>query len=171
MRPPRPKSSQHYLRERQRREKERDHGLKSAIEQSGREILYKHLYRMGEANEWAVELGLPTRYRAFKGKDGSIKCHIYEGGQFEKEVSLELFEKRYSSLKSRWNQVTGFKEKEEKEKPATEPVHALSREEQERRQSEIRAALLNTIHLTQTLKEQLKVLDKRAPGLTPFIIE
>jgi len=137
---------------------------------------------MGEANEWAEQLGLSTRFRAFKSKNGGITCHVYEGRTFEKELSLDLFEKRYGSLKGRWNQVVAFKNQDEAEEKKSDPPagsgaapaevpHALSREAQERRQQEIRAALLNTIHLTQTLKEQLKILDKRAPSLTPFVIE
>lgn len=182
MRPPRPKSSQHYIKERKQREKRREEELANSIEQGGREVLYRHLYRMGEANEWAEQLGLSTRFRAFKSKSGTITCHVYEGRTFEKELSLDLFEKRYGSLKGRWNQVVAFKNQDEAEEKKldstangsavpTEAPHTLSREAQERRQQEIRAALLNTIHLTQTLKEQLKVLDKRAPSLTPFVIE
>lgn len=185
MKPPRPKSSQHYLRERRQRQKQREDDLANAIEQGGREVLYRHLYRMGEANEWAEQLGLSTRFRAFKAPSGEITCHVYEGRAFDKELSLDLFEKRYGTLKGRWNNVIAFRNKEDEEPAAgdakskggggnampTEAPHALTREQQERRQQEIRAALLNTIHLTQTLKEQLKILDKRAPGLTPFVIE
>lgn len=181
-RPPRPKSSQHYMRERRERLKRREEDMANSIEQGGREVLYRHLYRMGEANEWAEQLGLSTRFRAFKTKEGVITCHVYEDRQFERELSLELFEKRYGTLKGRWNTVIAFKpEHEEDSKSPKKPDPAatdmtqkgptLTRDEQEQRQQEIRAALLNTIHLTQTLKEQLKILDKRAPSLTPFVIE
>jgi hypothetical protein len=156
--------------------------MTNSIEQGGREVLYRHLYRMGEANEWAEQLGLGTRFRAFKSPNGDITCHVYEGRTFDREISLDLFEKRYGTLKGRWNNVVAFQHKDEEETKAdaknkggaatpAEAPHALTREQQEKRQQEIRAALLNTIHLTQTLKEQLKILDKRAPSLTPFVIE
>merc|ERR1711959_849123 len=53
---------------------------------------------MGEANDWAIALGLCTRYHVHRRNDGSMCCHMYEGDEWVQELSWKLFERRHKVL-------------------------------------------------------------------------
>merc|ERR1719203_2103329 len=104
---------------------------------------------MEEANEWSEELGLASRYRLHKRPGGSGEaCHVYENGDFAKEVTFELFEKRYRTLQSRWVQLSVAKEKRDR----AAPPPLLSGEEQENLQREIRRVTLATFALSERMR-------------------
>lgn len=157
------------------------------------DMLYRHLRHMEEANAWSEELGLAVQYRpharaprrggGVPGKE-EVVCHVYEDGGFAKEVTLELFEKRYRSLQSRWVQLSLAKEKRDRAAltwsevddkslcarasrgggAALRPPTLLGREEQDALQREIRRVTLETLALSDMMRQQLEVLEaKPAP--------
>jgi hypothetical protein len=97
---------------------------------------------------------MPTTFRAVKKEDGTTKCHVYMNDQFVDEITLENFVREWRKLKR-------------KQKPAINlPAPKAKMENQGKvnkkmRQDELKKLLLETKELTNKLKEQLKVLEKR----------
>jgi len=189
VKPRRPcKPPAYHLKKHKEKEKREEEELRLTVERSERELMYHCLYKMGEMNEWCNEVGVDTAYRAFKTDSGELVCHIYTNGTFQKEISRDAFLKRYKALQSRVSQVRAM-EGVGAGKDASTPVRgtgakqnggpnptarqrqSLSEEEQASRKAEIRNALLQTMQLTNKLKEQLAVLDKKAAAMTPFVLE
>lgn len=175
---PRAKSSQEHLRDRKRKDKAQREIKEARLEQSEGEMMYKHLQCLGEANEWAEELGLPTRFRPHKGKDGRLVCHIYEGGTFSREVSLDLFEGRHKALRSRWNVLSLAKADRERAAsgasgaaaPTNAAPIALSPGEQATLQRHIRRVTLETLALADKMRQQVAVIETGSKPKTPFVI-
>eukprot|EP00927_Polykrikos_kofoidii_P048666 TRINITY_DN42906_c0_g1_i1.p1 TRINITY_DN42906_c0_g1~~TRINITY_DN42906_c0_g1_i1.p1 ORF type:complete len:395 (+),score=53.06 TRINITY_DN42906_c0_g1_i1:112-1296(+) len=90
-----------FLREHRLRQEAAEATRVAQDERMKNELLHRHLWLIGEANEWSKELGYPTRYCAYKQGDGTVVCHVYEDDTFTKEISLELFERRYQTLRTR----------------------------------------------------------------------
>lgn len=141
------------------------------VERYSRELLHQRLYRLGEANDWAANLGLPQRFCAVRGASGhgEVCCHIYEGGQFVREISLELFDRRHAKLKARW-EASG------KGRPTSQLAvgHARTRrlpeEEQLRRQEELCATTVAIRSLREKLELQRRTLAAVKPPVAPFSV-
>lgn len=164
-----PKSTQQYLRDHKRKQESIKKERAETADKCLRELQYSYLYKMGEMNEWCTTLQVPTLYRAYKESDGSLSCHVYESGEFVKELSMNLLDKRYKALQGRHAEAVFRGQIEcDENKPRS---HMLSEEEQCRRQQEIREVLLQTMNLTNKLKEQLTTLLRRDMLLSPFVVE
>jgi len=164
-----PRSSEDYLRDRRKKLRNEKKEQDDTVSQCLRELHYGYLYKMGELNEWSAALQLPTLYRAYKKPDGDLECHVYEDGVFLKQLSMNLLEKRHKIVQGRYLEATARGTIEwDETKPRT---FALSEEAQTRRQEEIRDVLLQTMHLTNKLKEQLSTLEKRGVMISPFVVE
>lgn len=164
-----PKTTQQYLRDHKRKEESMRNERAATADKCLRELQYSYLYKMGEMNEWCVVLGMKTLYRAFKESDGSLKCHVYENGEFLKELSMNMLEKRYKNLQGRHSEAIFRGQIEcDENKPRS---HCLTEDEQCRRQQEIREVLLQTMNLTNKLKEQLTTLRRRDVLVSPFVVE
>lgn len=81
------------------------------------EMLCRHLCRIGEANQWAEEMGLSTRFRPrtktdattekheksrSRSRGATVVCEVLDGSMLLKEISLGVFEKRYKALHGQW---------------------------------------------------------------------
>jgi len=155
-----PRSAQYYLKQHRVKEEEQKHKHAAARHQRNRDYQYGALEKMAEMNEWCQALGLPTRYRLMRkpsGKDNDLFCHVFEDDAFERELTLDAMLKRHKGMQGRIASLP--------EKPRG------SREEDAARQEALRAALLHTIQVTNKLKEQLALLDRRPHGLSPFVVE
>jgi len=148
-----------YLKQAKEKEKAKERLLSANLLKRKRESQYAMLQHMAEMNDWSEELGLGTRFRVIK-KGEELLCHIYENGHFHKEISHESMMKRYRAMQKRLQNLKA-------DKPNAKPV---SDEELQQRQEAIRGALLHTMQVTNKLKEQLQMLDKRK-AFTPFLIE
>jgi len=160
----RPKTPQEYLRMHREKVKKAEENNDHVVDQCARELHYSYLYKMGEMNEWCHALGLNTLYRAYKLSNGDLQCHYYEEGVFIKELSIKLMEKRYKTLQGRYTDACARGQIECDDKKHGD--HALTEEEQQRRQQEIRDVLKETIQLTNKLKEQLLTLEKQDNRMT-----
>jgi len=156
---PRVKSANFYLKKAKEKEKAKERLLNANLLKRKRESQYAMLQHMAEMNDWSEELGLSTRFRVIK-KGEELLCHIYEHGKFHKEISHESMMKRYRAMQKRLQNLKA-------DKPTAKPV---GEEELQQRQEAIRGALLHTMQVTNKLKEQLQMLDKRK-AFTPFLIE
>lgn len=58
---------------------------------------------MGEANELSDYLNRGISYMAYKTPEGVLKCHVYEGERFKKEMRLEDFVKEFNTLLLKYN--------------------------------------------------------------------
>ena len=85
------RASKNYLLESQAKFENANKDLALTVDNCKKEFEYECLHKMGEANEIAQALELPTTYRAVKKEDGVTKCHIYMNDHFVEEISLENF--------------------------------------------------------------------------------
>ena len=143
-----------YLKESKAKIENADREIALTVDRCKKEFEYECLHKMGEANEIAQNLEMPTTYRAVKKDDGTTKCHVYMNDQFVDEITLENFVREWRKLKR-------------KQKPAINlPAPKAKLENQGKvnkktRQDELKKLLLETKELTNKLKDQLKVLEKR----------
>ena len=143
-----------YLKESKAKIENADREIELTVDRCKKEFEYECLHKMGEANEIAQNLEMPTTFRAVKKEDGTTKCHVYMNDQFVDEITLENFVREWRKLKR-------------KQKPAINlPAPKAKMENQGKvnkkmRQDELKKLLLETKELTNKLKEQLKVLEKR----------
>jgi len=156
---PRVKSANFYLKKAKEKEKAKERLRSANMLKRKRESQYAMLQHMAEMNDWSEELGLGTRFRVIK-KGEELLCHIYENGEFHKEITHDSMMKRYRAMQKRLDNLKASK-------PTAKPV---GEEELQQRQEAIRGALLHTMQVTNKLKEQLQMLDKRK-AFTPFLIE
>lgn len=105
-----PRPPQSYLREYQQRQEAHCEEQNAKVAHWENGLLFRHLQRMTEANEWSEELGLPTRYYSHKTPAEEVVCHIYEDGTYFKQVSLEFFERRYKALQSRYKHLAATRD-------------------------------------------------------------
>lgn len=178
----RPQSSAGLLRERQ---VEWSRASDERHDRSDRELLHRHLYHMGEANRWAEQLGLHARFCAHRREDGGgVCCHVFEDGTFAKELSLDLFDRRYQALRSRHRQQKltppparrpspSIEQRRQgsaaKARPAPSPVAAgLTDSAQAARQLEVREATAELRQIQAALLAQREVLRTVDPPLRPF---
>lgn len=161
------------LREHRLRQEATERVRADQLERSSRELLHRHLYHMGQANDWAAELGLPTRYCVRRCEDGQIRCHMYEDEKFKREISLELFERRYRSLLASRQQRRMMQGK------SSRPVGSLtssarppciSPQEQAFRQEEVRRKRKEVDRLRATLELQRQQLWDSGMPIIPFVV-
>lgn len=143
-----------YLKESRAKIENADKEIALTVDRCKKEFEYECLHKMGEANEIAQILEMPTTYRAIKKEDGTTKCHVYMNDQFVDEITLENFVREWRKLKR-------------KQKPAInlpgnkETVQNSGKVNKKARQDELKKLLLETKELTNKLKDQLKILEKR----------
>ncbi|OMJ78463.1 hypothetical protein SteCoe_21701 [Stentor coeruleus] len=149
------KAKKNYLTESKAKIENADKEIALTVDRCKKEFEYECLHKMGEANEIAQALEMPTTYRAVKKEDGTTKCHVYMNDHFVDEITLDCFLREWRKLKR-------------KQKPAINlPTHAEEgvknpgKVNKKTRQEELKKLLLETKELTNKLKEQLKVLEKR----------
>lgn len=160
-----------FLRQTLARQKETERELALTVDKCKKEFEYECLHKMGEANEIAQNEGLQTAFRAIKKEDGITMCHMYEGDEFIKELTLENFLREWRRLKrmqkpsvnlvSKVQQATQMRaDPQQPGKPASIST-GPSKVNKKERQEELKKLLLETKELTNKLKEQLKVLEKK----------
>ena len=144
-----------YLLESRAKIENADKEIALTVDRCKKEFEYECLHKMGEANEIAQALELPTTFRAVKKDDGGTKCHVYMNERFIEEISLKNFLREWKKLKR-------------KQKPAInlpsvgeDKVRDSGKVNKKVRQEELKRLLLETKELTNKLKDQLKVLEKR----------
>lgn len=192
------RSSKVRLHEHRLKQDARDRARNAESEHRESETTYRILRHMSEANVWAEELGISTRFRPHRPRrahstngTGKVVCHVYEDEKFSKEVPLKSFERRYTALQSRYNMLAlakagreqkqgmaaltvsadTFGLKQESRDHGSKPLTSLlSREAQEALQSHIRRVTLETLALADRMRQQLDVLEKEAKPLNPFVI-
>ncbi len=127
--------------------------------------------------------------RSFQFQDGSLKVHVYEVEKFLKELTLDEFQREYNIIKAQYNQSKKLKiwqvlnetkkgknqvnEVIKKEEPSKKIPRSLIRKQvlikkiestnpvnKKEKQFELKQVLLETMMLTNILKEQLAVLTK-----------
>ncbi|CAG9325894.1 unnamed protein product [Blepharisma stoltei] len=158
-----------YLQETKSKQKEAEKELALTVDKCKREFEYESLHKMGEANEIAQSMGLPTIYRAIKKEDGTTKCHIYHNDQFVEEITLDNFLREWRRLKRKQKPAINMQPQaaaittqpsvsENLMKSTQQPSAKVNKKE---RQEELKKLLLETKELTNKLKEQLKILEKK----------
>ena len=132
-----------------------DKEIALTVDRCKKEFEYECLHKMGEANEIAQALELPTTFRAVKKDDGSTKCHVYMNDRFIEEISLKNFLREWKKLKRKQKPAINLPAASE------DKVQASGKVNKKARQEELKRLLLETKELTNKLKDQLKVLEKR----------
>ena len=160
-----------FLRQTLARQKETERELALTVDKCKKEFEYECLHKMGEANEIAQNEGLQTAFRAIKKEDGTTMCHMYEGDEFIKELTLENFLREWRRLKrlqkpsvnlvSKVQQVTQMRADTQQPGKPTSISTGPGKVNKKERQEELKKLLLETKELTNKLKEQLKVLEKK----------
>jgi hypothetical protein len=132
-----------------------DKEIALTVDRCKKEFEYECLHKMGEANEIAQSLDLPTTFRAIKKDDGSTKCHVYMNDNFVDEITLENFLREWRKLKRKQKPAINL--------PSTSDkiVKTSTKVNKKERQEELKRLLLETKELTNKLKDQLKILEKR----------
>jgi len=195
-----------YLKDYRVMQEAKARAQKATVEHANSASLYRHLCHMSEANALVEDLGLQTRFRPHRKekKAGSrdikdeVVCRIYEDGVLSTEVPMEIFERRFKSLQSRWNQLVVAKADKQqaaavrKSQQATKqvalpssgaasrgqepsgsgarPATLLSQEEQDNLQRQIKRVTLETLALADRMWQQLDGLEKDPKPLNPFVI-
>ncbi|CAD8127381.1 unnamed protein product [Paramecium sonneborni] len=170
--------SKHYLQLAKQKQQEEDRLLQLTINQGKNEYEYEILIKMGEANELSQELESNITYRAYKTAQGNLKVHVYELEHFQRDLTLEDFQREYNILRSRYNEKKKLKIWEvlsEKKKNQKSLQHFGSSQKEEikqneidgkatnkkERQQELKKVLLETMMLSNVIKEQLVVLNRK----------
>ncbi|CAD8193238.1 unnamed protein product [Paramecium pentaurelia] len=172
--------SKYYLQKAKEREKEMDRLLQLTISKGKNEYEYEMLIKMGEANELSQLLESKITYRAYKSAQGNLKVHMYELDRFNKDMTLEEFQREYNMIKNKYNEGRNLKIWEvlsENKKSQKSLQHFGTQKDEiqqdsqnqhqskiinkKERQSELKKVLLETMMLTNVLKEQLSVLQKK----------
>ncbi|EGR29571.1 hypothetical protein IMG5_153430 [Ichthyophthirius multifiliis] len=175
--PPAPNKSKYYLLKQKEREKEIDRLLKLTISKGRNEFEYEMLIKMGEANELSQQLNSKITYRAYRSAQGNLKVHIYELDKYQKDMTLEDFQREFNTLKNKYNETKNLRiwevlsqNKKSKQKDFTKQTKDEEKETDKRhlgkininaRHEELKGVLLKTMELTVILKEQLAVLNKQ----------
>ncbi|CAK91019.1 unnamed protein product (macronuclear) [Paramecium tetraurelia] len=170
--------SKHYLQLAKQKQQEEDRLLQLTINQGKNEYEYEMLIKMGEANELSQELESKITYRAYKTAQGHLKVHVYELEHFQRDLTLEEFQREYNILRSKYNEKKKLKIWEvlnEKKKNQKSLQHFGSSQKEDvkqnevdakavnkkERQQELKKVLLETMMLSNVLKEQLVVLNRK----------
>lgn len=149
-----------YLKETKQRQVDMEKELALTVDKCRREFEYDCLHKMGEANEIAQSMNLPTTFRAIKKEDGTTKCHIYHNDQFVEEITLDNFLREWRRLKRQQRPAINLPPPPaEKSKVVT--GNGGAKVNKKERQEELKKLLLETKELTNKLKEQLKILEKK----------
>lgn len=143
-----------YLKESKAKIENADKEIALTVDRCKKEFEYECLHKMGEANEITQTLEMPTTYRAVKKEDGTTKCHVYMNDQFVDEITLENFVREWRKLKRKQKPAINLP-------GAKETVQNSGKVNKKVRQDELKKLLLETKELTNKLKDQLKVLEKR----------
>jgi len=169
-----PNRSKYYLRKAKEREEAEELELTLAVDKGKREFEFDCLHKMGEANGISASIGSAYTFRAFKSEEGTLKCHIYEEEQFRKEISLEDFLREWRRLKRQEKapnnafNVTARSDMFKSNTSALVPFDPQTPNKminKKARQDELKQVLVETMRLTNKLKEQLKTLQKK--GVCP----
>lgn len=144
-----------YLMESRAKIANADKEIALTVDRCKKEFEYECLHKMGEANEIAQAYEMPSTYRAVKKEDGSTKCHIYMNDHFVEEITLENFLREWRKLKRKQKPAINLQTTFGKTEKSAGKVNKKVRQE------ELKRLLLETKELTNKLKDQLKILEKR----------
>jgi hypothetical protein len=167
------------LREHRRQRQAEEEALAAQQEYRCREALHRRLFQMGEANDWACALCLKTQYCIHRRSDDSLCCHMYEDGVFSRELSLELFERRYKVLRAKFEHASLRGSRLKDSGSSVNPNLAeggerrelwFSDEQQTKRRAEIRAATTEVRRLASLLQMQAQAFENMQPALMPFAV-
>eukprot|EP00744_Colponema_vietnamica_P002930 GILI01004548.1.p1 GENE.GILI01004548.1~~GILI01004548.1.p1 ORF type:complete len:391 (+),score=99.60 GILI01004548.1:76-1248(+) len=160
-----------YLKKARLKKKAEEQALLIAVDKGRREFEYDCLHKMGEANEMSAILGLGISYRANKLESGELRCHLYDGAQFLREITLEAFMREFRRVKKKMDTVkpsalaqkdVSVSDSVNSSKPASNKVNKKARQE------ELKQVLLETMQLTNKLKEQLLILERKGGNFSPY---
>jgi len=98
-----------YLKQNKERENKKEQMLALTINKGKNEAEYDCLIKMGDANEKIQILQEPITYRAYRGADGNLKVHIYEGDRYMGELSIKEFSREYNTLRQRFYKKQNLK--------------------------------------------------------------
>jgi hypothetical protein len=148
-----------YLRRFKEREQGREKELNENIEKNKIDEEYGMLTKMSEINALNKDRENSTAYRAYKSAEGVIKVRVFHLNKFEREISLKEFDTVYKNFKK-----TAKENKEWSCQPQNTPKsgdelqNLKNRNSQKsERQQELKNLLVNTVNLTNLLKEQIKI--------------
>ena len=63
------------------------------------ENAYKYIIKMSEADDLCKKLELEQKHKLVTAKDGTVKCELWQNGEFFKLMDIEEFEREHKRLK------------------------------------------------------------------------
>eukprot|EP00743_Colponemidia_sp_Colp-15_P002142 GILK01002324.1.p1 GENE.GILK01002324.1~~GILK01002324.1.p1 ORF type:complete len:395 (+),score=79.29 GILK01002324.1:1535-2719(+) len=170
--------SREYLRRARERKEAEDKALALAVDKGRREFEFDCLVKMGEANEICQVLNLRISYRAYKIEDGDLRCHVYENNGFSKEITLDTFQREWRRLKRKLESNTAASSQLQRSRHGVDAVPVGrstlngsmgAKGGKKVRQDELKQVLLETMQLTNKLKEQLMILERKGGKFSPYV--
>lgn len=158
--------SRNYLKENHHKALQEKIESENTADLYRREFEFDCLQKMGEANEILQMHGSDLSYRAIRKDDRSLMCHIYRKEKFEEEISMHNFLRKWKKLKERKHKVLKVPTSQLTSKSISTTNGKFNKVE---RQEEVKKLLLETKELTNSLKEQVKILEEK--GIVKRIAE
>ena len=159
--------SKNYLKETHQKTLQEKLEIQTTANLYRREFEFDCIQKMGEANEILQMQSSDLSYRAIRKDDRSLMCHIYRKEKFEEEISMHNFLRKWKKLKERKHKAIKTPASQLTSKSiSTNNNGKLNKVE---RQEEVKKLLLETRELTNSLKEQVKVLEEK--GIVKRVVE
>lgn len=158
--------SKNYLKETQQKTQQEKLEIQNTANLYRREFEFDCIQKMGEANEILQMQNSDLSYRAIRKDDRSLMCHIYRKEKFEEEISMHNFLRKWKKLKERKHKAVKIPASQLTSKSLSTNNGKLNKVE---RQEEVKKLLLETRELTNSLKEQVKVLEEK--GIVKRVVE
>jgi hypothetical protein len=160
---PRLRSSLRIALEAERDRKVRK-GRAKAVAEEQRRIEWECLKKLEFANEWSAAMGDDKTYRAFKGteKHAVMMVHVYQNSLKIRELTLDMFEKRYMRIKAK------FDDRESRARDITLAPKLSADEYRTQSKQVIRKVLLDTVQLISRLQGQVRSLRAKGGSFSPY---
>jgi hypothetical protein len=152
-------NSTKYLKRYKDREQIREKELNENIEKNKIDEEYAMLMKMSELNSINKERENDIAYRAYKSAEGVIKVKIFNLNKFEKEISLKEFDTIYKNFKKTTKENKDWTMLPQNTSKQGDELQTLKNRNTQKseRQQELKNLLVNTVNLTNLLKEQIKI--------------
>jgi hypothetical protein len=163
----------HSMKELREKKKKEEAAAKQQLEKIRAEYEFTLLKRLEEANEYCLFLGLQRQYRVYRGPEAldDMRVHVYDAnGKKARESSGEAFLREHAKLKNRVDTTRKNAKDHAKAAPHTKTPAERAGTGKVRTETKgaLRKALMDTIQLTTILKDQIRELEKRGGGFSPY---
>jgi hypothetical protein len=163
----------HSMKELREKKKKEEAAAKQQLEKIRAEYEFTLLKRLEEANEYCLFLGLQRQYRVYRGPEAldDMRVHVYDAnGKKARESSGEAFLREHAKLKNRVDTTRKNAKDHAKAAPhiKTPAERAGTGKVRTETKGALRKALMDTIQLTTILKDQIRELEKRGGGFSPY---